>query len=49
MQEACALWSLALPVTDSAIYGGLSQNERLKRKRAALNELARQALAGWKS
>jgi hypothetical protein len=42
----CQTWSLALPVTDSAIYAGMSGAERLKRKREALRELARQAMHG---
>jgi hypothetical protein len=48
VQPECAGWSLALPVTDPAVYGGMSQAERLRRKRAALRELAREALAGWR-
>jgi hypothetical protein len=44
--EACRTWSLALPVVDMAIYAGMSQAERLRRKRAAMRELAKQAMAG---
>jgi hypothetical protein len=45
VQPECAAWSLALPVTDSAIYAGMSGAERVRRKRAAMRELAVQALA----
>lgn len=31
----CMGWSLSLPVTDNAIWGGMSQTERLRRKREA--------------
>ena len=31
--EPCAAWSLCLPVTDNAIWGAMSQAERLRRKR----------------
>jgi hypothetical protein len=44
VQPECAIWSLALPVTDSAVYAGMSQAERLRRKRRAMREIARQAL-----
>jgi hypothetical protein len=48
VREPCEQWSLALPYTDSAIYGGMSTHERHKRKRAYLQELARQALCGYR-
>ena len=31
----CAAWSLALPVTDPAVYGAMTQAERLRRKHEA--------------
>jgi hypothetical protein len=44
--DACARWSLCLPVVDTAVYAGMSQAERLRRKRAAMRELAKQAVKG---
>jgi hypothetical protein len=46
VEPECALWSLALPLNDSAVYAGLSQIERRRRRRAMLDELARQATEG---
>jgi hypothetical protein len=48
VQPECATWSLALPITDTAVYAGLSAAERLRAKRAARDELAKQALAGYR-
>jgi hypothetical protein len=42
----CERWSMCLPLTDASIYAGLSQNERRRRRRAMLDELARQATEG---
>ena len=46
VQRECAVWSLALPLSDASIYGGLSQAERRRRRRAVRDEITRQALAG---
>jgi hypothetical protein len=48
VRPECEVWSLALPVTDNAIYGGMSQIQRLKARRAAMREIAAQALAGYR-
>jgi hypothetical protein len=48
VQAECELWSLALPLNDSAVYAGLSQAERRRRRLAIRDEITRQALAGWR-
>jgi hypothetical protein len=48
VEPECAVWSLALPLNDSAVYAGLSQAERRRRRKAVMDELIRQALAGWR-
>ena len=42
VREPCEAWSLALPASDPAIYAGLSQAERVRRRRAWLLAIAQQ-------
>jgi WhiB family redox-sensing transcriptional regulator len=42
VREPCTQWSLALPVSDPAIYGGMSADERRRRRRAWLEAIAQQ-------
>jgi hypothetical protein len=35
---ACAEWSLSLPATDPAVYGGMLQDERLARRRRVMRD-----------
>ena len=42
--DPCQQWSLALPVTDRTIYAGMSTTERLRSKRDARLEFAKQAI-----
>jgi hypothetical protein len=46
--EPCRQWSLCLPYSDSSVWAGMSAAERARRKREYLNELARQALKGYR-
>jgi len=42
VRQPCADWSLALPASDPGIYGGLSQSERVRRRREWLIQIAAQ-------
>ena len=42
VREPCADWSLALPASDPSVYAGLSQSERVRRRRAWLLAIAAQ-------
>ena len=42
VREPCTAWSLALPASDPSVYAGLSQAERVKRRRQWLLAIARQ-------
>jgi hypothetical protein len=46
VREPCAAWSLSLPLDDAAIYGGMSQAERIRRRSALRAEIIRQVTAG---
>jgi hypothetical protein len=48
--EPCRAWSVsaALPYSDSSIWAGMSAAERARKRREYLNELARQALKGYR-
>jgi WhiB family redox-sensing transcriptional regulator len=46
VRPECEQWSLALPLSDPSIYGGMSHAERQKRRRAWLHEIMRQVKTG---
>jgi hypothetical protein len=46
IEQPCRDWSAHLPMSDDAIYGGLTRAERRTLRRAHLAQIAREALAG---
>ena len=46
IEQPCRDWSAHLPMSDDAIYGGLTRSERRTLRRAHLAQIAREALAG---